>query len=252
MRLFDIGIEIVGSGLVLVLAMVMIRRRLHRDYPYFFAYIVVILVRTAVLLPITGDSHAYFYGFWTTELLTAGLVFLALYEAFYEVFYGFYVVWWFRLIFPGVACLISFFCIRYALLHPFPRAPLWMMLILSADNAASLTKAGVFLLFMILVVAFHMRWRRYPYDIVLGFAVTSIGMLAYDELWAKGGMYYIIARYGPAVTFILATAIWLWSFGGKLQDEPVQKWRHEASPEQLLQELREYMRIVRKGSGEAR
>lgn len=251
MRLFDILIEVIGTVLTLVLAAVMVRRRLHREYPFFFGYIFVIVLRVVALLPLNTVSKAYFYGYWTTELFSASLVFLALYEAFYEVFYGFYVIWWFRLIFPGVTCLISFFCIRYTLLHPIPHAPLWMMLILSADNAASLTKAGVFLLFMILVVAFHMRWRRYPYDIVLGFAVTSVGMLAYDELWAKGGMYYIIARYGSAVTFILATAIWLWSFGGKLEEEPVAKRRHEVTPEQLLQEVREYIRIVRKGSGDA-
>jgi hypothetical protein len=249
MRLFDILTIATGSGLLLALAVMIVRRGLHREYPFFFAYIVVSLIRSVSLLPLSGNFQLYLYGYWTTEVLVDILALLGLHEAFYECFYGFYLFWWFRLIFPSLAAIITALCIGSAMLKPVSRIPLWIVLIFSLDSAVSYIKAGIFVLFMLLVVFLHMRWRRYPYDIALGFAVSSLGTLASYALLSKVSRYALIVRYAPPLTFILGTGIWLWSFAGKFEPAPRPEWKHDVTPLQLLEQMKDYIKIMKKTVG---
>jgi hypothetical protein len=247
MRLFDILMTAMGCGLLLALAVTMLRRRLHREYPFFFAYILFSLVRTASLLPATG--RFYLYGYWITEVFVDMLALLALHEAFYECLYGFYLFWWFRLVFPTVVAIITAACMTHAMLHRLPRLPLFIHLIFSLDSAVSYVKAGLFILFMLLVVVLHVRWRRYPYDIALGFAVSSLGTLVSYALVPQGSRYAFLVRYAPPLTYILATGIWLWSFAGRFEPAPRPEWRHDLTPAQLLEQMKEYIRTMKKAVG---
>lgn len=249
MRLFDILMVAIGSGLLLALAVIMVRRRLSREYPFFFGYIVFSLVRSASLLPVSGNFQVYLYGYWITEVFVDILALLALHEAFYECLYGFYLFWWFRLIFPAVVAIVTAFCIAHALLNRLPRLPLFIHLVFSLDSAVSYVKAGVFILFMVLVVVLHVRWRRYPYDIALGFAVSSLGALVSFALVPQGSRYAFLVRYAPPLTYILATGIWLWSFAAKFEPAPRPEWSHELTPAQLLEQIKEYIRTMKKAVG---
>lgn len=252
MRLFDLFLGITGSGILLAIAAVMIRRGLQRDYPFFFGYIVCTLLDAIVLLFLIGNVRMYFYAYWTGEVVTGILVLLALHEAFHDVFRVFYALWWFRLIFPAVVGIIVFFSIRHAVLNPLPHLPQLTTVILSFDSAIAYVKAGVFAAFMMLVVFLHVRWRRYPYDIALGFAINSLGLLiSYAFLKAFGLKYRHVVAYAAPSGYVLGTAVWLWSFAPKVENEPITQWKDDVTPEQLLEQVTDYIRIMKKGSREA-
>lgn len=251
MRLLDTFLSVGGSGLLLALAVIMVRRRLHREYPFFFTYVVFVLLFSVAAFSLSGNAKVVFRLYWASEIVNAILALLALYEAFRDVFYGFFCFWWFRLIFPGAVALISFFSIRHAILRPPAEATHRVTaVILSVGTAVNYVQAGLFGIFILLVIVLHARWRRYPYDIALGFAVSTVGEWVAFALRSEiGTKYNYIFRYAPPVAYIVATLIWLRSFGARFEPEPRLQWRQDVTPQQLLAEVQEYIRIVRKVLG---
>lgn len=247
MRLFDITMQIAAGALLVWLAAVVVRRRLYREYPLFFGYVAFSLLTAVALLCVSSDKQTYFFVYWVAAAVSAVLVLLALHEAFHDVFYGFYSFWWFRLIFPGVVSIVSFFSIRHAMLKPPSGAPRITTVILSLGIAVSYVQAGLFMVFLLLVIALHVRWRRYPFDIALGFALSTVGdWLAYALRSEFVNRYSYVIRYAPPVAYICGTLVWLWSFSRPLEPEPKLEWTHHISPEQLLAEVKEYTRIMKK------
>lgn len=247
MLLFDTVMQIVGGALLVWLAAVIVRRRLYREYPFFFAYVAFSLLTQVALLCVSRDKLAYFFVYWVAAAVSAVLALLALHEAFHDVFYGFYSFWWFRLIFPGVVAVIAFFSMRHAILNPPAHATKIIAVILSFGSAVSYVQAGLFVMFLLLVVALHVRWRRYPFDIALGFALSTVGeWTAYALRSEFGNKFPLLPRYAPPVAYIFATLVWLWSFSRPVEPEPKLEWTHHISPEQLLAEVKEYTRIMKK------
>ena len=75
-------------ALELLLAAVMLWRKLHRTFPVFFAYIIFQLVSFAALFPIhqSGNYDLYFYSFWFGEVMSLAIGFKVIHEIFLDVF----------------------------------------------------------------------------------------------------------------------------------------------------------------------
>lgn len=219
--LLDILIQIGGGALLIWLATVIARRRLHLEYPFFFSYIVFTLFATGIRLAVSVNAPTYFFVYWASEPFFAILTLLALHEAFYDVFHRFYSFWWFRLIFPGVVVVIFVFAIRHAILQPLVHAPRFMSVIFTVDTAFSYVQFGLLVIFMLLGAGLHLRWRGYPFAVTLGFAVSSLGDWTAFLVRAEFGTKYSnVFRYAPPTAFLCATIVWLWSFSGKLEPDP--------------------------------
>jgi hypothetical protein len=248
MKMLDMLMPFIGSGLLLVVAAAMVRRGLQREYPFFFSYLVFSFVQAIVLLPFTNNFHVYFYSYWLTEIFSALLAVFALHDAFYDAFSGFYTFWWFRLIFPAVVTIISSVCVLQAARHPIPKVPVFMHLIFALDSAVGYVKAGVFITFVVLVGFLRVRWRRYPYDMALGFAIHSVGILTSYAVFSKGAGYLLLAKYAPPVAYIAATLVWLWSFAGRFEPRPRIEWGHDLTPEQVRDQMNESIETMKKST----
>ena len=221
MRLLDIFVLVTCGGLLLALAIMMVRRRLQREYPFFFGYVAFSFLAGVAVFAVSGNNKAYLYSYWTADALNIILAVLALHEAFYDVFHRFYSFWWFRLIFPGVVAVIFVFAIRYAILKPIAHASRLISVIFTVDTAVGYVQVGLVVIFMLLAVGWHVRWRDYPYAIALGLAVSSLGVwMAFLVRAEFGTKYSNVVRYAPPTAFLCATIVWLWSFSGKLEPDP--------------------------------
>src|SRR5262249_26274301 len=58
---------LLGFILELAIAVAVVRRRVHQDYPFFFSYVVMELTRTVLLASIGRRSPSYFYAYWLSE-----------------------------------------------------------------------------------------------------------------------------------------------------------------------------------------
>jgi hypothetical protein len=251
MRRIDILIGLIGQVLNILLAAVLVRRKQHREFPFFFLYIVSSIFLLLVRLSVISNYRVFFMVSWGAAVIYVVLALLALHEVFRKVFAAFYEKRWFWLFFPLIVGAISVLAVIYRLGSPPAQANQVISLIISLGMAVNLVQALLFVLFFALVWFNGIGWRGYPFGIVMGFA--AIAIVAFSVQWARsefGTRLNIVSSYAPAVAYILAVILWLNTFLRPPEPEP--QWRLKITPEQLLDEMRQYSKILGKLRGRRR
>ena len=250
MELRDIVLTLVGAALTAWVAALVVRRKFHREFPFFFTYLIVSVLVPVLRLAVSGDYPMFFTVFWATEALYAVLALLALYEVFHEVFLPFYQLWWwFRLLFPGAALLIAFLSIRHAL-HPWSQRAQPMEIIVAFATSVNYLEALLFGLFFALVLLLGVRWRSYPFGIVEGFGLYALGgLIAYRLRSEFGTKYNTIVKYALPVAYVVGVLVWLDTFLRQPDPELVHAWRDKITPQQLLAEARGYIKTLKRFFG---
>src|SRR5205809_5588853 len=236
-------LNLTGMVLAAALATTLIAHKLHREFPFFFTYVVSSVSIAITRLAVSGSYQTFFKVVWTTEAMYAVLSILALHEVFRRVFMAFFQRWWFWLFFPLVVATILVLTVVYHLGNPPAQANRVISFILSLGTAVNLVQALLFLLFFALIAFHSIRWRNYPVGIVLGFAAISVGSFAAN--WARsefGTRFNILFSYAHSVVNILAVILWLVTFLQPPEAEP--RWTHEITPGQLLGQIQQYAQIL--------
>jgi hypothetical protein len=251
MRKVDILLGLVALITAACLAAVLVRRKANREFPFFFFYVCYSVVLPILTFSVRNNYRLFFLVFWGTEAVYVVLALLALHEVFRKVFAAFYEKRWFWLFFPVVVIAISALAVIYRLGSPPAQANRVMSFIISMGMAVDLVQAFLFVFFFLLVWLNGIGWREYPFGIVMGFAAIAIVTFAAD--WARsefGTRLNVVSSYAPAVAYILAVIVWLKTFLRPPEPEP--QWRLKITPEQLLDELRQYSRILGRLRGKDR
>jgi len=244
----DIVLNVAGTLLASVLAGVLVYRRLLSQFPFFFVYVGSSIGIAILRLSVSGNYRLFFKIYWATEAIYALLAILALHEVFRKVFAAFYKNWWFWLFFPCVVIAISVLAVIYRFGSPPVQANRVMSAIVSLGMAVNLVQALLFVFFFFLVWLNGIRWREYPFGIVQGFAAIAIGSLGGHWLLSEFGTRFIVlSSYAPSVAYIVAVISWLETFLRPPEPEP--KWTLEITPEQLLEEIRQYTKIIERFLG---
>jgi hypothetical protein len=248
MRNLDVILNLAGVTLAVALAGVLLWRKTYREYPMFFAYIASSVLIALFRLSVSGDYELFFKVSWSTEALYAILAILALHEVFYRVFRSFFYAYrWFWILFPAVVVIITSIAVLHAVQHPPVQAPPLIGVILSIGVGVNVIQSAVFILFFGAVWFFQVRRRNYPSRIVDGFAVMALTGLAYELRSVFGTRFNTLAKYATSVAYLVAVLLWLYTF---IQPpEPELKWELAITPQQLLEEIRQYTKIFRKFLG---
>ena len=251
MRGFDILLAAIALVSAVALLCLLFRRRLLSSFPFFFLYLSTSITFAIVKISVSGSYRTFFIVSWTAEAIYVLLALLALHEVFRKVFAAFYEKRWFWLFFPVVVIAISALAVVYRLGSPPAQANQMMSFIISMGMAVNLVQSLLFVLFFVLVWFNGIGWREYPFGIVMGFAAIAIG--GFIGNWSRsefGTKSIPLFSYAPAVAYILAVIVWLDSFLRPPEPEP--QWRLKITPEQLLEEMRQYSKILGKLRGRDR
>lgn len=251
MRKADILLALVAVILALWLAITMVRRKTHFDFPFFYFYVECSILFAILRVSVSSHYPLFFIVSWITETVYVALALVALHEVFRTVFAAFYEKRWFRLFFPVVVIAISVLALVYRLGSPPAQANHVMSFIISMGMAVNLVQALLFVLFVLLVWFNGIGWREYPFGIVMGFA--AIAIVSFTVQWARsefGTRLNVVSSYAPAVAYILAVILWLKTFLRPPEPEP--QWGLKITPEQLLEEIRQYSKILGKLRGRGR
>lgn len=251
MKPLDLILTLIGPILTAWLAVLLVRRKLHREFPFFFLYLIASVLIPVIRLAVRNDYPTFFKVVWSTEAIYIVLALLALHEIFRKVFAAFYEKRWFWLFFPLVVISISALAVIYRLGSPPAQANRVMSFIISMGMAVNLVQALLFVLFFLLVWLNGIHWREYPFGIVMGFA--AIAIVTFAAIWARsefGTRLNVVSSYAPAVAYILAVILWLNTFLRRPEPEP--QWKLKITPEQLLEEIRQYSKILGKLRGRGR
>lgn len=246
MKLAELIIALTGTGLQLFAVCLLFARRLYKQFPWFFAYLLGSIMETAALFWVRSQSSTYFALYWCAESATAILIFFALQESFRAVFRYFYTLRGFKFIFPGVALLFSAIAIPAISRAAAAPNPL-TRIILSVEIGLGFLQIGLFGVFFVLVRFFRVRRQQYPYGIAFGFGVLAAGTLIAFLLRSEfGTKFNHIAQTAPPIAYTLALVVWLVTFLTPEPAHPLQGRVLALTPEEMLAEIKQYSSTVKK------
>lgn len=246
MKNVELAIGLLGTALQIVLCGVLLARNRHRQFPLFLLNALVSIATTIALIIFVNRPKPYFYFYWYGEAISVVVVFFALQESFHLVFRNFLTLRWFRLLFPGVGVLMVIVALIRAAFQPVAQASLLASALISLEIAVGFLQVGVFLLFIVLVRFFQMRWRQYAFGVVCGFGVAASGSLVVYLLRSEfGTKFNPIVRMTAPLAYIAAVVVWLATFLRAKPSQPMQDQLSALNPHEMASELRRYTRAVK-------
>lgn len=195
-----------------LIAAVMIKRNLRRDYPMFFNYTVFQIVSHVLMYTFWKLSYsAYYYGYWTTSALGILLGFLVIREIFLEAFrpyealreLGEMLFSWSLLVLVLVALVSAFSQTSNENGRIF--AALY-----TAERSVRILQCGVVLFMFIFSRYLGVSWKHQLFGIALGFGFFSATEMLTLFLWKQ---YSLIGDHAANMivsgTYFVATCAWL-------------------------------------------
>ncbi|HET6843530.1 MAG TPA: hypothetical protein VFK06_17895 [Candidatus Angelobacter sp.] len=196
-----------------LLAFMLVKRKVYREFPYFVSYVICSLLISVVRLSVIRASYTlYFKCYAVTDIVYVITTLLALHESFKWEFLDFYEFKAFRFVYPAVIAAIMGPAIWYALQHPSKAPPVFTAL-LAVVTAVNYVTLGLVALFFLFVWCFGFEWHRYPFGIVIGFAVSSLQYwAAYGLKLEFGARVNLLLKYATPVAQLCGIAVWLGVF----------------------------------------
>lgn len=175
---------VVAPALQALLAGVMFKRKLHREYPIFLAYTVSHVVRFMVLLGAhqQGSPEAYRYSFLAAELVDAALSFAVIYELYSHLFREYRGVQKLAsLVFRWAGAVLLGLAVLTAAASPAAADTNRVLAALfTLDRGVSIVRGGLLLLLFLFASYFGLRWKDFAFGIAAGFALgTSVELATF-------------------------------------------------------------------------
>jgi hypothetical protein len=231
------------------LALLLVRRRAHKSFPFFLTYTVFAVVAELckfALAQYSRSTKMYFYSYWGAEAIYAALGFLAIHEVFRRVFENFKSLPWFKFLLPIVGLGMLAISALISTMHRAVETPPLLEGIYSLQIAVRCLQIGVFFLIFFLARAFELDYRQYAFGIAAGFGIAAagilLGTLVRTGLGLKSLMFF---QYVPVVAYCIAVTVWLVSFVRPEPEDLFRDFRHMFTPDLFLGRLQRYKQDVR-------
>src|SRR5579864_6784771 len=182
MLVSDLILSFTPPAILVVIAIIFVRRKLHREFVFFFVYVLYSV--TFGLLPeaVVGRPFLFFWLYWITDAVYGILGLLVLREVFHRIFALPYAMYrWFRFLLPITVAIILSISMWEMAYHPFGYSMVgrWMSAIYWFDLGVHALEAMILLLVLALTLVFPIAWRKYEFGILIGFGMSAcVTMLA--------------------------------------------------------------------------
>ena len=217
-------------------------RRIYRELPFFFIYVVsALLIGVVRYVGFHLGHDVYFYVYWVSELAGAVFVSLALYEVFLRrLFPAFHKVRFYRNLFPITAAAVLLLTVVTASQSSDKHAAF-----LAASRGADFVRTAILVFFVALMALMGREWPRYDFGIALGFGVQAAVALADTAVRSRLHHRPAILDNIEFIAYNVSCLIWLITFwkpekpftpisGDRLTPETLQQAR---KVEQTLKDL---------------
>src|SRR5271165_2695902 len=194
-----------------VIAIAMLRRGQHREFKYFFAYVITQIVTFAVVFPTYRyyDS-ALFYVSWISTAISVALGFKVIHEAFLDVFRPFHTLRdlgtvlfkWAGLVMLLVAGVVS---VSGNSSHIVP----WVQAILTAQRCVRIIQVGMVLFLLFFARYLGVSRRQHSFGIALGFGTFATVELTLIASWAGDHLSGLSMSLVNMVAYNATLLIWL-------------------------------------------
>jgi len=194
-----------------VIAIAMLRRGQHREFKYFFAYIVAQILTFAAVFPtyLYHDS-ILFYVSWFSTAVSVVLGFKVIHEAFLDVFRPFHTLQdlgtvlfkWAGLVMLLVAGVVSLST------NSSDTAP-WVQAIMTAQRCVRIIQVGMVLFLLFFARYVGVSRRQHSFGIALGFGTFAMVELALIASWAGDHLGNLAMNLINMGAYDTALLIWL-------------------------------------------
>ena len=216
MLVSDLILSFAPPAILAVTAIISVRRKLHREFMFFFIYVMYSAIVGVLRETVVNGPFLYFWFYWITEAVYGILALLVLREVFHRIFALPYAMYrWFRFLLPITVAIILSISMWEMAYHPFGYSMVgrWMSAIYWFDLGVHALEAMILLLVLALTLVFPIAWRKYEFGILIGFGMSACVTMLADLLRFEGGSTYeVFFRYGPPMAYVLAALIWLHAF----------------------------------------
>jgi hypothetical protein len=197
--------------LLLPVAVVMFRRKQHKEFPVFFGFAIVQIAIFCVEFPIyqLADYHAYFFTFWVASIINLILDFKILHEIFLDIFRPYHALKdlgtalfkWAALIMILVsAVLIS--------TNPIWNDPVGRSVLL-LQRCMRVIQCGLVLFLLAFCSHLSVSWRRQSFGLACGFGIFAATELIMTALFSGGHVSNEIMNIVEMAGYNFAVFVWL-------------------------------------------
>jgi len=201
---------IVHPVIELPLAGIMYWRKLHRQFPIFFAYILFQVVQFVILFPLYrwGSSTNYFYAYWISAIICWVFGFKIIHEVFSDVFRPFPAVESVGVVMFRWAVPVTGLLLFMLLTSPGEPDALWGGLI-AVERCVRFTQCALILFVLLFSRSLGVSWRQQNIGIALGYGwFEGVELLAFPLL-SGGATHQTSLNLLNIVTYSLALIVWI-------------------------------------------
>ena len=197
--------------LELPLAAVMVWRKLHRQFPIFFSYIVFQIINFAILFPIHqyGGYDLYFYSYWIGAVITLALGFKVIHEIFLDVFRPYHTLKDLgTVLFKWAALVMLLVAVVVAAASPADQSPL-AQAVATLQRCVKVIQCGLVVFLLLFSRYLGVSWRQQSFGIVLGFGTYACVQLIGNALYTGGQMNLPLVDMLYPAAYAFAVVTWL-------------------------------------------
>ena len=194
-----------------VVAIILWRRKLHKQFPVFFTFLIAQDVNFAVIFPLwlAGNHTMYFWLFWLGEAVNAVLGFKVIHEIFIDVFRPYHTLKDLgTLLFKWAGVVMLMVSVVVAFSNSFDQYPL-VHAVTTLQRSVRVVQLGL-ILFMLLFSRFlGVSRKQVSFGISLGFGLFAGVELMLMALNSGGFVKQNNLNLINMVTLILAILVWI-------------------------------------------
>ncbi|MFZ0948352.1 MAG: hypothetical protein WCD48_19915 [Candidatus Sulfotelmatobacter sp.] len=193
------------------IAVAMFRYGRHRQFKYFFAYIVAQILTFAVVFPTYRyNIAACAYLSWLSTAISVALGFEVIHEAFLDAFRPFHTLRdlgtvlfkWAGLVMLLVAGVVS------VSTNSSDTVP-WVQAILTAQRCVRIVQVGMVLFLLFFARYLGVRWRQYSFGVALGFGCFAMVELSLVASWVGDHLNNLSIGLVNMAAYNCTLLIWL-------------------------------------------
>jgi hypothetical protein len=197
-----------------VLAGIMVKRKLHRQFPVFFAYILSQIANFAILFPLNEKGPAYydeyFYAYWLGKAVCLAIGFKVIHEIVLTVFRPYHALKdlstvlfrWAALVMLLVAFVVAASSSGSGI-SPITQA------VITAERCVRVVQCGLILFLLVFSKYLGTSWRQHSLGIALGFGGYAGVELASFALYAGGQIHPDTLDILQPSAYLLAVLTWI-------------------------------------------
>jgi hypothetical protein len=193
------------------LAVILWRRKLHKQFPVFFIFLLTQVVNFAVIFPIwlTGNYSLYFAPFWLGEAINAVVGFKVIHEIFIDVFRPYHTLKDLgTLLFKWAGVVMLLVSVVVAFSNSFDQSPL-IHALTTLQRSVRIVQLGLILFLLLFSRFLGVSRKQISFGISLGFGLFAGAELMMYALNSGGYVKQSQMDQINMMAYLVAVFIWL-------------------------------------------